>query len=142
MKRALRLLPLLLFAVVASAGAAYPDHPVKIIHGFAAGGGADIFLRSILPAVSENLGQQVVIEYRAGAGGNLAMEAVARAAPDGYTLLMGTPGLATNPSLYTKLPFQPLRDFAPITLIGSVQNVLVVTPGLPANSVKELITLA
>src|SRR5690606_26558696 len=89
-----------------------------------------------------NLGQQIVIDYRTGAGGNLAMDAVAKSEPDGYTLLMGTPGLATNPSLYQNLPFDPLRDFAPISLIGSVQNALVMHPGVAASSVKELIALA
>jgi tripartite-type tricarboxylate transporter receptor subunit TctC len=129
-----------LFAMTAHA--AYPDKPIKVIHGFAAGGGADILLRTIMPAVSDILGQQIIVEYRTGAGANLAMDAVAKAAPDGYTLLMGTPGLATNPSLYGKLPFEPLKDFAPISLIGSVQNVLVVTPELQVNSVKEQIALA
>ena len=142
MKLALRVLPFLFCVLAATTHAAYPDRPIRVIHGFAAGGGADIFLRTITPALSEILGQQVIVEYRTGAGGNLAMEAVARAAPDGYTLLMGTPGLATNPSLYAKLPFKPLQDFAPISLIGSVPNVLVVNPGLPVNSVKDLIALA
>jgi tripartite-type tricarboxylate transporter receptor subunit TctC len=121
---------------------AYPDKPLRVIHGFAAGGGADIFLRTILPEFSKNLGQQIVVEYRVGAGANLAMDAVAKAAPDGYTLLMGTPGLATNPALYGKLPFDPLTDLQPISLIGSVQNALVVHPGLAASSVRELIALA
>jgi tripartite-type tricarboxylate transporter receptor subunit TctC len=122
--------------------AAYPDKPIKVVHGFAPGGGADIFLRTIIPSISENLGQPIIVEYKTGAGANLAMEFVAKAPPDGYTLLMGTPGLATNPSLYAKLPFDPLKDFAPLSLIGSVQNVLVVHPSLPVNSVKELIALA
>ena len=120
----------------------YPDKPIKIYHGFAAGGGADLLLRTLLPQLSENLGQQVVIEYRPGAGGNIAMEAVARAAPDGYTLLMGTPGLAINPSLYANLPFDPLKDFAPVSLIGTVQNVLIVNPAVSAKDVRELIALA
>ena len=120
----------------------YPDKPIKIYHGFAAGGGADLLLRTLLPQLAENLGQQVVIEYRPGAGGNIAMEAVARAAPDGYTLLMGTPGLAINPSLYASLPFDPLKDFAPVSLIGTVQNVLIVNPAVPAKDVRELIALA
>jgi len=124
------------------AAQAYPDKPIKIYHGFAAGGGADVLLRTILPELSANLGQQIVVEYRPGAGGNIAMEAVARAAPDGYTLLMGTPGLAINPSLYASLPFDPMKDFAPISLIGTVQNVLIVNPGLPAKNVGELIALA
>lgn len=121
---------------------AFPDKPLKVISGFAAGGGSDILLRTVLPRFSEMLGQPVVIDYRTGAGGNLAMEAVAKAAPDGYTLLMGTPGLATNPSLYEKLPFDPLRDLAPISLIGAVQNALVVHPALAATTVRELIALA
>ena len=129
-------------AFVVDATAAYPDKPLKVIHGFAPGGGADIFLRTVTPKFSENLGQQVVIEYRVGAAANLAMDAVAKAEPDGYTMLMGTPGLATNPFLYDKLPFDPLKDLAPISLIGSVQNALIVHPAVPANSVKELIALA
>ena len=128
--------------VAAAATAAYPDRPVKVIHGFAPGGGADILLRSILPKFSENLGQQVIVDYRSGAGGNLAMEAVAKALPDGYTLLMGTPGLATNPSLYENLPFDPLRDLTPISLIGSVPNVLVVNESVPVKTVQELVSLA
>jgi tripartite-type tricarboxylate transporter receptor subunit TctC len=138
----LRSLLAFLSLVLAAAAQAYPDKPLKVVHGFAAGGGADILLRTILPKFSENLGQQIVVDYRTGAGGNLAMEAVAKAAPDGYTLLMGTPGLATNPSLYQKLPFDPLKDLQPISLIGSVQNVLVVHPGVRADSVRELIALA
>ena len=141
--RSARLLSLLLCTLVlANAQAAYPDKPLRVIHGFAPGGGADIFLRTVTPKFSENLGQQVVIEYRVGAAANLAMDAVAKAEPDGYTMLMGTPGLATNPFLYDKLPFDPLRDLAPISLIGSVQNALIVHPAVPASSVKELIALA
>ena len=132
----------LLLMLAAAAAAAWPDKPLRVVHGFAAGGGADIFLRTVVPKFSENLGQQVLVDYRTGAGGNLAMEAVAKAAPDGYTLLMGTPGLATNAFLYDKLPFDPLKDLAPISLIGSVPNALIATPTLPANSVRELIALA
>jgi tripartite-type tricarboxylate transporter receptor subunit TctC len=136
------LLSLLLVFSAGAAHAEFPDKPLKVIHGFAAGGGADIFLRAILPKFSEKIGQQVLIEYRPGAGGNLAMEAVAKAPPDGYTFLMGTPVLAINPSLYANLPFEPLRDLAPISLIGSVQNVLIVPPSQPANSLRELIAQA
>jgi tripartite-type tricarboxylate transporter receptor subunit TctC len=120
----------------------YPDKLIKVVNGFAAGGGTDLLLRTLLPKMGEILGQQMIIDYRAGAGGNLAMEAVAKAAPDGYTLLMGSPGLATNPSLYKELSFDPLRDFAPISLIGTVQNVLVVNPSLQVHSVAELVALA
>jgi len=142
MRNWMRAIGVVLLCVASGVHAAYPDHPIKVIHGFAAGGGADILLRTIIPAVSENLGQQIVVEYRPGAGGNLAMEAVAKAAPDGYTLLMGTPGLATNPSLYASLPFDPLKDFVPISLIGTVPNVLVVPPSLPVKSVADLVELA
>ena len=135
-------LAMLCAAPLAGFAQTFPDKPLRIIHGFAAGGGADIFLRTVLPKFSENLGQPIVVDYRTGAGGNIAMETVAKAASDGYTLLMGTPGLATNPALYQKLPFDPLKDLAPVSLIGSVPNALIATPSLPANSVRELIALA
>jgi tripartite-type tricarboxylate transporter receptor subunit TctC len=122
--------------------AAYPDRPVRVVLGFAAGGGSDILLRSITPGLSEILGQAVVVDNRPGAAGNVAMAAVAKAAPDGYTLLMGTPGLATNPSLYPNAGFDPVRDFAPISLVGSVQNVLIVKKSLPVATVSELIAYA
>jgi tripartite-type tricarboxylate transporter receptor subunit TctC len=122
--------------------AAWPEKPIRIILGFAPGGGSDILLRTFTPALSEALGQPVVVENRPGAGANIAMQAVAQAAPDGYTLLMGTPGLATNGALYGNLAFDPIKDFAPVALVGSVQNVLIVRPGLPVNSVAELIALA
>ena len=120
----------------------YPDRPLRVVNGFAAGGGSDILLRTLLPKWSELLGQPIVVDYRTGAGGNVAMEAVAKAAPDGYTLLMGSPGLATNSSLYGNLSFDPLRDFAPISLVGTVPNVLVVHASLNLPGVRELIALA
>lgn len=129
----------LLFAGAASA---FPDKPIRIVNGFAAGGGSDILLRAILPAFSEKLGVPIVIDYKLGAGGNLAMEAVAKSPADGYTLLMGAPALATSPSLYANLTFDPLKDFAPISLVGIVQNVLVVHPSVPAESVRELVAYA
>ena len=136
--------PLLIVAVAfaSSAFAAYPDRPVKVVNGFAPGGGSDILLRAILPAMSEKLGQPMVVDYKVGAGGNVAIESVAKAAPDGYTVLMGFAGLATAPSLVAKLPFDPIKDLAPISLVGMVPNVLAVFPGLPANSVKELVAYA
>lgn len=129
-------------AFASSAFAVYPDHPVKVVNGFAPGGGSDILLRAILPALSEKLGQQLVVDYKVGAGGNLAIETVAKAPADGYTILMGFAGLATAPALFAKLPFDPIRDFAPISLVGIVPNVLAVYPGVPANSVKELVAYA
>ncbi len=119
----------------------WPDKPVRIVHGFAAGGGADLLIRAIQPKATELLGQQIIIDYRTGAGGNIAMETVARSAPDGYTLLLGTPGLAINPALYKNLSFDPLKDFAPIALVGVVQNVLIVNPAVPAKTVAELVAL-
>jgi tripartite-type tricarboxylate transporter receptor subunit TctC len=132
----------LLLAGTAAQAQTYPDRPIRVVNGFAAGGGTDLLLRTLLPKLGENLGQQLIIDYRPAAGGNLAMDIVAKAAPDGYTLLMGSPGLATNPSLYRDLGFNPLRDFAPITLVGIVQNVLVVNPALPVHTVAELVALA
>ena len=142
--KALRLLVAMFAALLGSTAQAqnYPDRPIRVVNGFAAGGGTDLLLRTLLPKMGEILGQQLIIDYRPAAGGNLAMDIVAKAAPDGYTLLMGSPGLATNPSLYRDLTFDPLRDFAPISLIGTVQNVLVVNPALPVHSVAELVALA
>src|SRR4051812_38040146 len=133
---------LALGAIGRAAHAAWPEKPIRVILGFAAGGGSDILLRTITPALGDVLGQSIVVENRPGAGGNIAMQAVAQAAPDGYTLLMGTPGLTTNSSLYATLGFDPRKDFAPITLVGSVPNVLIVRPTLAVSSVAELIAYA
>jgi tripartite-type tricarboxylate transporter receptor subunit TctC len=140
----MRLLIAIVALLVLASGAeaqTWPDKPVRIIHGFAAGGGADLLIRAIQPKATELLGQQIIIDYKTGAGGNLAMETVAHAAPDGYTLLLGTPGLAINPSLYKNLSFDPLKAFAPIALVGVVQNVLIVNPKVQATSVAELVAL-
>ena len=137
----LKALALFAFATAAHAQG-FPDKPVRVVNGFAAGGGSDILLRTILPKWSALLGQQLVVDYRTGAGGNVAMEAVAKSPADGYTLLMGSPGLAINPGLYQNLPFDPQKDFAPISLVGTVPNVLVVYPGINASSVRELVALA
>jgi tripartite-type tricarboxylate transporter receptor subunit TctC len=126
----------------ASLAQGYPNRPIRIVHGFDAGGGADALMRIVLPRFAEILGQQVYIDYHVGAGGTIAMELVAHAAPDGYTLLLGTPGLAINPSLYAHLSFDPLKDFAPITLVNVVQNVLEVNADVPVNSLQELIAYA
>jgi tripartite-type tricarboxylate transporter receptor subunit TctC len=149
LSRARRLRCLLLLCLVLSgllpapsSRAEYPDRPIRVVHGFAPGGGADILLRTFAPALSQRLGQSVIIDYRVGAGGNLAMEDVARAKPDGYTLLLGTPGLAINSSLYAHLAFDPLKDLTAIGMVGSVQNVLIVKPSLPVSSVRELIAYA
>ena len=123
--RVWRLLPIVLgiFLAGASMAQTWPDKPIKVVNGFAPGGGTDLLLRTLLPKLGEILGQQLIIDYRPAAGGNLAMDIVSKAAPDGYTLLMGSPGLATNPFLYRDLTFDPQKDFAPISLIGTVPNV-------------------
>jgi tripartite-type tricarboxylate transporter receptor subunit TctC len=120
----------------------YPDKPITIVHGFDAGGGADLFLRAVAPEVSKLIGQQIVISYRTGAGGDIAIDYVSRAAPDGYTLLLATPGVVTNPFIHAGAHFDVLRDFAPVSLIGTVSNVLVTSPDFKVNSVAELIAKA
>ena len=131
----------LIFAATASAQS-FPTKPIKIIVPFPAGGTVDFFARVISTKLSEALGQSVLVENRAGAGGNIAAEAVAKAAPDGYTLLMGSEIIAINTSLYSKIGYDPVKDLAPITLVGTVPNILIVHPGLPVNSVNDLIALA
>ncbi len=121
----------------------YPNKPVRIVVPFAAAGGVDILTRVLAQHLSEALKQQVVVDNRTGAGGNVGVEAVAKSAPDGYTLLMATTGTHTiNPGLYTKLPFDAEKDFKAITLVASVPNLLVVHPSVPAKDVKELVGLA
>lgn len=144
----MRLLPLLLLVNLASllvlpvSAQSYPAKPLRIVIGFAAGGGADILARTIGPKLSETLGQSVVIDNRPGAAGHIANEHVARSAPDGYTLLMGAPGLVTYRSLYTKQTYDPERDLTPVSLVGVVPNLLVLHPSVPAHTVKQLIALA
>jgi tripartite-type tricarboxylate transporter receptor subunit TctC len=121
----------------------YPARPVTLIVAFTPGGPSDVLARIIGKKLEHLLGQPFVIENRPGAGGNIAAELAARAAPDGYTLLMGNNSiLATNAILYRKVGFDPEKDFAPITLIGSQANILVVNPALPVRSMAELIALA
>ncbi len=121
----------------------YPVKPLRFVLPYPPGGGSDTIGRPLAAKMAESLGQQVVVENRGGAGGNIGMEHVARSAPDGYTIVMAlTAQLAVNPGLYPKLPYDPLRDYAPITLLGNGAYVLVVHPSLPVKSVKELIALA
>jgi tripartite-type tricarboxylate transporter receptor subunit TctC len=134
------LLVLSLFA--ASASAQYPVKPVRLIVPAAPGGGTDISTRSIVPALSEFLGQPVVIENRGGAGGIIGTDLVAKAAPDGYTLLMVYVSHATNPTLNKTLPYDTLRDFAPITLTAHEPTVLVTHPSVPPNTLAEFIAWA
>jgi tripartite-type tricarboxylate transporter receptor subunit TctC len=133
-------LPSMLPWACAAAGA-YPDRPVRVIVPFAAGGPTDIVARLIAQKLSESWGQQVYVENVAGASGNIGTRAVARAAPDGYTVLVTTSGFVVNPSLYTNVPYDPFKDFAPVTIPAASSNVLIVHPSVPVTTVKELITL-
>ena len=120
-----------------------PERPLRLIVGFAAGGSTDVTARLVAQALSERLGQPVVVENRPGAGGNIAAEAAARSAPDGHTLFMGVSGiLAANPALYRSLPFDPLRDFAPISQVAFIPNLVVVNPDLPVRDLAGLVAYA
>jgi tripartite-type tricarboxylate transporter receptor subunit TctC len=133
----------LLIPLCASAYAAdYPQRPIRLIVPFAAGGGLEITSRSIGQKLTEKRGQSIVIDNRPGAATIVGSEIAAKASPDGYTLLMITTTFAINPSLYGKLPYDPVREFAPVTQINSVPNILVVNPSIPAHTVRELIALA
>jgi tripartite-type tricarboxylate transporter receptor subunit TctC len=122
---------------------AWPARPIRLVVPFPPGGTPDILSRLLGQRAARALGQQVVVDNRVGAGGNVAMELVARSAPDGYTIIMGTIGTcALNPALYANLSFSVERDFAPLMLVGSIPNMLAVHPSVPANSVKELVALA
>jgi tripartite-type tricarboxylate transporter receptor subunit TctC len=124
-------------------GAGYPERPIRMLVGFAPGGGTDATARAISPKMSEILGQQVVIDNRPGAAGNIATDITSKSNPDGYTILLGTiAALSINPSLYKTLPFDPIKDLAPVTRAVDSTNVLVVHPSVAAKSVKELIALA
>ena len=121
----------------------YPAKPVRIIVGYAAGGGNDIIARVVSTRMSEGLGQPVIIENKPGAQSIIAAEYVARAAPDGYTVFMGATGpMSMNPGIYSKLPYSPLKDFVPVSMIGSFPLILVVNPSLPVRSVKDLLAYA
>jgi len=138
---------LLLAAVALAVSAAvqaqaWPSKPIRYIVNFAPGGTTDILARMIAPKLADALGQPVVVENRAGAGGNVGAEAVAKSPPDGYTIGAGTVSShALNATLYSKLPFDPLKDFAPITMLATLPNMLVVHPSLGVNNVAELVAL-
>ena len=135
------------FATLASIGNSqaqgYPTRPIVLVLGFAPGGPSDVMARIFGKKLEQVLGQPVVIENRSGAGGNIAAELVARATPDGHTLLLANSGIpAANASLYKKINFDPVKNFAPITLVGAQANVLVVHPSLPAHTLAEPIAYA
>ncbi len=132
----------LLAPAIARAQDAYPSRPVRIVVPFAAGGGADAVGRVVAQALSERLGRPFVVDNRPGAAGNLGTEQVARAAADGYTLLVVGPNHTTNPHLFRQLPFDPVRDFAPVSLLTAAPYVLVAHPALPVRSLQDLFALA
>ena len=142
--RAFRCLPaLLLAALCAPALAQYPAKPVRMIVPYAAGGTTDVLARIVSEKLTQALGQPMVIEYKPGAGGTIGADAAAKAPPDGYTIVMGAPGShSTAPSLYAKLPFDPVKDFAPIVHVANVPNSVIVHPSVPVKSVPELIAYA
>jgi len=120
----------------------FPTRPVHLVVPFPAGGAPDVVARSIAQRLGERLGQSVVVENKLGAGGNIAYESVARAAADGHTLVFATTGIATNMSLFKKLRYDTLKDFAPVTLVSSGPHLLVANPGVPAKNVRELVAYA
>ncbi|MBI5720834.1 MAG: tripartite tricarboxylate transporter substrate binding protein [Burkholderiales bacterium] len=141
------LIALTMALLCAAAGGAhaqpYPSRPVQLIVPYPAGGASDIMARAFAEKLAAGLGAQVIVDNRAGAGGNLAGSAAAKAAPDGYTLFFGAAGpLAVNPALYAKMPFDPAKDFAPIGLVGSMALFLTVPADLPVKSLPDLIALS
>ena len=145
MKRVLQMGLLCLGAVCAGQvlAQAYPSKPVRLVVPFPPGGPTDILGRAIGAKLGDLLGQPVIIDNRGGAGGGIGADNIAKSAPDGYSLLLGTTGTHTiNPNLYSKLPYDPIKDFVPISLVVKYLNILVVNPSVPAKSVAELIALA
>ena len=147
MIQVLRRVTIIFLAVLAptAPGAAqnYPDRVVRIVNPYPPGGSVDVMARLLAQKLGENLGQQFIVENRSGGGGNTGSDSVAKAEPDGYTLLFTAPGpLTVNQTLYSKLTFDPAIDFAPIALFATAPIVLIVNPGVPANNVQELIVLA
>jgi len=130
-------------ASVFASAQAYPTKPIRMVVPYPAGGGGDLLARPLAQSLTETLGQQVIVENRGGAGGNLGMEFVAKNPPDGYTLVLAlTAQYAVNPSLYPKLPYDPVKDYAPVALLVRNPYVISVHPSMPVKSVKELIALA
>jgi tripartite-type tricarboxylate transporter receptor subunit TctC len=129
-------------ACVPAAAQNYPHRAVRVIVPFAPGGGTDILVRTMTPRLAEALGQQLVIDNRAGGGSTIGSEMAAKAAPDGYTLLMVDTSFTTNPSLYSKLPYDSTRDFAPVSLLAAAPVILIVHPSVPVRTVKEFVALA
>src|SRR3954451_18625288 len=139
----LLLAAVLMLSGVSAAPAAegYPSRPVRVVVGFPAGGPTDVIARLVAQKLSDSLGQQFFVENIGGAGGNTASGQVARATPDGYTIMAISTGFVVNPSLYAKVPYDPVKDFAAVTLVAVSPNVVVVNPSVPAKSLPELVQL-
>src|SRR5690606_20981861 len=129
-------------AVSTTFAQAYPERPIRLVVPYAAGGTSDLLGRLIAPPLRDALGQSVLVDNRPGAGSNVGTEIVAKSAPDGYTLLIGTPALSSNPTLYGKVNYAPIGSFEPITLLTEIPIALVVHPSMPAKSVRDVIGLA
>jgi tripartite-type tricarboxylate transporter receptor subunit TctC len=133
----------LMLAAASAQSQAWPSKPIRFIVPFPPGAATDLLTRTVAPKLGEGLGQQVVVDNRSGAGGMIGVELAAKSPPDGYTLVLATVGpIAINPSLYAKMPYDPVKELAPVTLAGNIFNVLIVHPALAARSVKALIALA
>jgi tripartite-type tricarboxylate transporter receptor subunit TctC len=132
---------LLLTGVAPSLAEGYPNRPVRVVVGFPAGGPTDVIARLVAQKLSDSLGQQFVVENIPGAGGNTASGQVARATPDGYTIMAISTGFMVNPSLYAKVPYDPIKDFTAVTLVAASPNVVVITPSVPAKTLPELVQL-
>jgi tripartite-type tricarboxylate transporter receptor subunit TctC len=143
LKFALSIFSLVAAATSIASAQDYPSRPITLVVPYAAGGGNDVMARGVAEKMSKTLGQNIVVENRAGAGGSVATRAVAKAAPDGYTLVLGGTGsLAVNPTLYNNVGYDPRKDFAPVGLIGTGQLIVVVNPNVAAKTIPELIALA
>ena len=142
MKRAFAVAAVALGFTAAADAQTYPNRTIRFIAPFAAGGGTDLIARTLAQKLTEALGQTVVVDNRPGASAAIGTEIAAKSPPDGYTIMIATPTMAVNPSLMPKLPYDALRDFAPISLIATSPHLLAVHPSLPAKSVKELVALA
>jgi tripartite-type tricarboxylate transporter receptor subunit TctC len=133
----------MLAAHAQSAAPAYPAKPIRIVVTFPPGGSTDVVVRMLVPRLTEKLGQQVVVDNRPGAGGNIGLAIVAKAPPDGYTLGVGAAGaLSANVSLYAQMPFDPVKDFKPVTMLAAIPFVIIGHPGLNAKTQRELVALA
>ena len=142
MQRVMVGLAMALALVANSAAQVYPTRSIRFIAPFAAGGGSDLIARKLAQKLTEALGQPVVVDNRTGGSGVIGTDATAKSAPDGHTIMMTTPTFTVNPGLMRKLPYDPIRDFAPISLIATAPHLLAVHPSVPAKSVKEVVAIA